>query len=610
MMALASPPAHPTSSSPLIEYAPAGAAAAGNQVGFVFVDVGQGAARLFAVVQGVGDGAARAFFSQLLRADLADGGTPAARLLRAASSACRTLERRTSGRLELAGFGFTALRIDREHTSFVQLLPSQAYLISDGIVRALPESPMPGAGRVNSTQGRRWEVELDVGRVVLRPGATIVLCSSERSVSITPSRLLSASTQDAATALGTLSAPWGRGDGTARDSLLVIRVRPPTPERVRARLFQPRRERIDARPAVASDGAPRALFEQAAARYRRDRNLGIAPRALELLGASRRSSGRRRYFTRRLVVGVVALAAVAAAASRLTPQHLLKRRVDAPDPPALPSRAAGTAPTLTGKTVLVATDPFRAIAVVDRSAYVLDGAGQLTPADRGAPGLQPPAGTSPGADRQLLATFARDGDLFVIDDARTLWRAGPEGSVPRPVVLRGISQWGHTVAFATYAGNLYVLDAGQPGSGGQIWRYVGGAGGGFEGDPQPWLDPRAGVSLERATGFAIDGTIWVACSDGSVLRLSAGRSARFEPRGIDPPLTVAGAIYTSAELASLYVVDSAARRLLRISKEGALESQIDNVLPVGEHPRGLWVDPDAKTALVLTDRRLQQVTLS
>src|SRR6266542_1078985 len=113
-------------SLPIIEYAPPGGATAGDDGGCVFAVAGQGSAYLFAVVQGISFDDARSFFARLRETELADRGTPAARILRAATRACRSLEQRTSGRLELAGFGFTALRMERDIATFAQLLPSQA----------------------------------------------------------------------------------------------------------------------------------------------------------------------------------------------------------------------------------------------------------------------------------------------------------------------------------------------------------------------------------------------------------------------------------------------------------------------------------------------------
>ncbi|HET7772075.1 MAG TPA: hypothetical protein VFN74_25100, partial [Chloroflexota bacterium] len=162
---------------------------------------------------------------------------------------------------------------------------------------------------------------------------------------------------------------------------------------------------------------------------------------------------------------------------------------------------------------------------------------------------------------------------------------------------------------ATYAGNLYVLDAGSAGSAGQIWRHAAGAGGGFDGDAQAWLLPSAAVNLDGATAMAIDGAIWISRNDGQVLRLFGGRPEPYEPRGLDVPIRVAGAVYTDVALGAVYVLDSAERRLLKLAKTGQLEQSVPDAIPLGEHARGLWVDETGRRALVLTDRRLQEVPL-
>jgi hypothetical protein len=154
------------------------------------------------------------------------------------------------------------------------------------------------------------------------------------------------------------------------------------------------------------------------------------------------------------------------------------------------------------------------------------------------------------------------------------------------------------------------LDAGSPGSGGQIWRHSAGSGGGFDGDAQAWIAPNAGVTLDGATSMAIDGAIWVARADGAVLRLSAGRPEPFQLSGVDVPLRNAGAVYTDRVLGSVYVLDAAERRLLKLTKTGQLEAEVPAAFPVGELVRGLWVEETGRRALILTDRRLREMPLA
>jgi hypothetical protein len=71
----------------------------------------------------------------------------------------------------------------------------------------------------------------------------------------------------------------------------------------------------------------------------------------------------------------------------------------------------------------------------------------------------------------------------------------------------------------------------------------------------------------------------------------------------------AAAVYTDRTLGSVYLLDSAARRLLRLDKSGRLTGQVPDLYPAGESACGLWVGEAAGRALVLTDRRLLQAAL-
>jgi hypothetical protein len=206
--------------------------------------------------------------------------------------------------------------------------------------------------------------------------------------------------------------------------------------------------------------------------------------------------------------------------------------------------------------------------------------------------------------RALLA--GREGDLLLLDGKRDLWQI-VGSDPPRLLALRDAARWQRPAAIAAYAGNLYVLDTGGDGPP-QIWRYPGTGDGGYDAPPQAWLQSPAGVPLGDATGMAIDGAIWISRRNGEVLRLAGGRPEAFAPSGLEQPITSAGAVHTERDYRSLYVVDAALRRLVQLRKDGQFERQVADVFPPGEEPRALWVDEPAGRALVLTDRRLQEVS--
>ncbi len=158
---------------------------------------------------------------------------------------------------------------------------------------------------------------------------------------------------------------------------------------------------------------------------------------------------------------------------------------------------------------------------------------------------------------------------------------------------------------------MYVFDAGMASTAapsGRVWRHPLTAGGNYEGDPVAWLAAGQTIDLTLASDVATDGAFWVSRRDGVIVRLSAGKADILSLKGAPMP-TRLGAIYTDQGTQSLYVVDEASLRLIRIGKDGTIGPGIDSVLSPGEAVRGLWVDEDARTAVVVTTARVAVVSL-
>ncbi len=117
---------------------------------------------------------------------------------------------------------------------------------------------------------------------------------------------------------------------------------------------------------------------------------------------------------------------------------------------------------------------------------------------------------------------------------------------------------------ALYNQRLYVLDVKDN----QVWRH----------NPAPeefsqgtrWL--RENINLEGAVSMAIDGTIFVAKSNGEIIKLGNGQKLNFSAQ-IDPALSAPSKIWTSAESSYLYILEPTAKRLVVVDKNGKLKIQ-------------------------------------
>ena len=159
-----------------------------------------------------------------------------------------------------------------------------------------------------------------------------------------------------------------------------------------------------------------------------------------------------------------------------------------------------------------------------------------------------------------IAVVNRALSVLVLDSRYNLVSLLPDQN-PRLLRITGTETWRTPVAFDNFNNNLYVLDPGAN----AIHKYQATAGG-YEVAPSPYVVASADVDLSSAIDFAIDGDIFVLMSDGSVQRLRGGRREPFEISGLDGDTLKATRIFTEVETDSLYLVDSANKRIVEIDK--------------------------------------------
>jgi hypothetical protein len=575
---------------------------------------------LFLLIEGAPSGTAAFLHAAVQRALDRDQGTANARLLRAVRQACAQLEAQTLHRYELTSLGLSALFVEEGIAYFTQLPPCQAYVLDGAVIRALPEEPMRGAAKIGSVAGRRWEVELDLCRIILRPGMTLVLCSAALAPGVTKNHLGTYGSRPASQVAATLAGERSRRDRPAIHHVLVVttplaaplkarslsiisesptRLGRRTPEGPRDFVPEVRRAPIEAWGLRRRERTRLPLFSAVGGRLQEPPDFVARKRA-------RRWAGVLKMLVLLLVVAGALVWARAGGSG-----------IPEPDIPVTDAEPAAGPAALTGRTLLgeeSSAEGFRAFAFAAGAMYVLAtnglvstytiSTGDITHALlAGLPG------------RPVISMAGREAALLLLESGGTIWlldtgtAASGDGMRAVPAQVRGASAWQQPVAIGAYAGNLYVLDAGTANSPGQIWRHGSATDSGYDGEGQAWLQATSGISLQGATAMAIDGFIWVVKVDGTILKMSGGRLEPFTVSGLDLPIAAAGAIYTERDYRSVYVVDTSGRRLVQLGKDGRVESQVLEIFPSGEQPRGLWVDEPGRRAFVITDRRVQEFRL-
>jgi len=128
-------------------------------------------------------------------------------------------------------------------------------------------------------------------------------------------------------------------------------------------------------------------------------------------------------------------------------------------------------------------------------------------------------------------------------------------------------EWQKITTARGFGGNLYLLDAS---SDSQIWKYLG-----LEEGLSSKRSYLAGDSfdLSEAMDMAVDGSVWVLFSDGTIVKYTQGKKDAFQVIGLDQPFGEAVKIFTSPEVEHLYILDRANTRVVVVDKSGEYAAQ-------------------------------------
>ncbi len=158
--------------------------------------------------------------------------------------------------------------------------------------------------------------------------------------------------------------------------------------------------------------------------------------------------------------------------------------------------------------------------------------------------------------------------------------------------------WGEIIDFWAFSGNLYLLD-----KQGEIWQYPA-TETGF-GTRRRWLKGEADFS--QAVSMAIDGSIWVLKSDGTIEKFTRGVKDFFRIAGLDKPLVNPTALYTDDDSENLYILDKGNARVVVVSKTGEYKATYlwEGVRTADD----LVVSEEAKRILFLQGSKIYEIEI-
>lgn len=210
-----------------------------------------------------------------------------------------------------------------------------------------------------------------------------------------------------------------------------------------------------------------------------------------------------------------------------------------------------------------------------------------------------PDGASP-----LLSFESQTNSTYVATDATIFYAADntgvttySKGSTKGTQVIK--ADWKSIGGFATYLGNLYLLDQ-QNG----ITKYVP-TGSTFT--KTAYFAAGVSPDLSKAVSIAIDGSIWILTSDGTVTKYTRGKQDTLTLSGLNKPLSAPSVIVTSVDDNNVYIVDKGNSRLVVVKKTG--EFITDYQAGIIKHADGLDVSEKDKKAYILSGGTIYQVDL-
>lgn len=153
---------------------------------------------------------------------------------------------------------------------------------------------------------------------------------------------------------------------------------------------------------------------------------------------------------------------------------------------------------------------------------------------------------------------------------------------------------------ASYGNYIYYFDSENS----QITRHLRVRGGFASG--LAWVKPAEVIEMSNAQSMAINGSIFVLMSDGSITRyLSGYRKETLQPK-LSKPVTSATRIFTDDDLEQLFIVEPEQQRLILVDMQGALQQQYTG--DALHDIKDVWVDNESQRVFVLSGSKILEIT--
>ncbi len=201
-------------------------------------------------------------------------------------------------------------------------------------------------------------------------------------------------------------------------------------------------------------------------------------------------------------------------------------------------------------------------------------------------------------EESKAVAFAKDSSNIYSIDKDGVYST-TKGKENTKEIIKNEDYWKNPVGVFPYLSNIYVLDKTKGG----VIKFVGGS----EGFGQINYFTDSEPDLKNAKSIAIDGSIWILLSDGTILKFTKGKADAFNLTGVDSPLSNPSKIYTDVDSDYVYVLDNGNSRIVVLEKNGNYKEQYSsNILSSAKEFEVLEND---KKVLVLSSGKIYEIDL-
>jgi hypothetical protein len=164
-------------------------------------------------------------------------------------------------------------------------------------------------------------------------------------------------------------------------------------------------------------------------------------------------------------------------------------------------------------------------------------------------------------------------------------------------LIKNSGDWVDAIGIATYQGNFYILDRKKG-----VVKFV--AGGGGYGAASYFKDK---PDMSKARDLAIDSSIYILMTDGTVLKYTSGSPDTYKPPALEKPVASPAKIFTDASTKNLYILDRGNSRVIKIEKDGA--DHAEYVSSIIKNAQDFEVNENNKKILILSDGKFWEIAL-